>query len=240
MKVRVERESLAVDDPWVDAVDVAVHRPTRPAGAAVLLTHGAGKDLDSPWLAALADSIAAEGRLVVRANQPWKQAGRAAPPPVHLAVPGCVTVAAAVRRAYGPRRGWVVGGHSNGARVTSHAVAEGRVRAVGLLLVGYPLAAPGRGHDPRVEHWGGLTVPTMVLQGTHDAFGDAETVRAHASLVPGGMQVHTVEGADHAFVVPRTRSDDGRRHEGAETCARLGHMVDAWIRTNHHAPDTSA
>ncbi len=77
MKVRVERSLLGIDDPWVDAVDIAVHRPSRPTGAAVLLTHGAGKDLDSPWLSALADSIAAEGRLVVRANQPWKPASAA-------------------------------------------------------------------------------------------------------------------------------------------------------------------
>jgi predicted alpha/beta-hydrolase family hydrolase len=231
MRVQIERRSLKIDDPWVDAVDVAVHRPTRPAGAAVLLTHGAGKDLDAPWLAALADSIAAEGRLVVRVNQPWKQSGRAAPPPVHRAVPGFVEVAAAVRRTFGPRRRWVVGGHSNGGRIASHAVAEGLVRTAGLLLLGYPLCAPRHPNDPRVGHWPSIAVPMLVLQGTHDAFGGADAVARHADLPRAPVTLHTVTGADHGFAVPRTRSPDGVRREGATVCGGLGSAVSGWLAT---------
>ena len=124
MRVDRERRELTVDDDLVDAVTVVVHRPTRPRGPGLLLTHGAGKDLDAPHLVSLADAVAAQGVLVVRANQPWKQSGRAAPPRPHRAVGGYAAVAAAVRTAFGPRRGWVVGGHSNGARLTTHALAD--------------------------------------------------------------------------------------------------------------------
>jgi predicted alpha/beta-hydrolase family hydrolase len=229
--VHRERRDLPIDDPWVDTVTIEVHRPSRPRGAAVLLTHGAGKDLDAPHLVALADAIAGEGHLTVRANQPWKQAGRGAPPPPHLAVPGFTTVAATVRTTYGPRRSWIVGGHSNGARIVTHALADPdhEVRATGVLLVSYPLHPPGTPEKLRVEHWPDVPQPVLVLQGTADRFGGADELRPHLSAFPGGARVHEVQGADHGWAVPSTRSADGRRHEPDEVAAGLGPVVGAWL-----------
>lgn len=230
--MRVEESSLGVEDPWVDEVPVAVHRPARPRGAAVLLTHGAGGNRDTPHLVALADAIARRGHLVVRVDQPWRAAGRAAPPPAHRAVPGYLAVAAAARAALGPRRDWVVGGHSNGGRIASHAVAtDGPPWVTGLLLVSYPLHRPGHPQDVRVEHWPSITVPALVLQGTADSFGGAEEVATHVGLLPGGSRVVTVEGADHGFAVARTRSPDGQRHEPASVATPLGPVVADWIAT---------
>lgn len=226
----VERGTLAVDDPWVDEVAVAVHRPSRPRGAAVLLTHGAGGDLDTPHLAALAGAIARHGHIVVRADQPWRTAGRAAPPPPLRAVPGFRAVAAAARAAYGPRRPWVLGGHSNGARVATHAVTGAQApTADPLLLVSYPLHRPGHPDDLRIEHWPEVPVPALFLQGSADSFGSADEVRSKLSLLPAGSTVVEVTGADHGFAIPATRSGDGRRHEPAEVGATLGDDVAAWI-----------
>lgn len=228
--MRTERTMLDVDDPWVDRVPAAVHRHSRARGTAVLLTHGAGGDLDTPHLVALADAIAARGRIVVRVDQPWRAAGRAAPPPPHRAVPGYLAVAEAARRAVGPRRDWVLGGHSNGGRIASHALAEHRPRrVVGLLLVSYPLHRPGHPEDVRVEQWPSVAVPTLVLQGSADPFGGADEVRTHVDLLPAGSVVVEVPGADHGFAVPRTRSSDGRRHEPAEVGASLGGVVADWL-----------
>lgn len=234
MTTRRERRQLVVDDELADAVTVVVHRPTRPRGAGVLLTHGAGKDLDAPHLVALADAIAATGTLVVRANQPWKQSGRAAPPRAPRAVPGYATVAAAVREAFGPRRGWVVGGHSNGARLTTHALASPDaelhdVRAVGALLIAFPLHAPGKSVGDRIDHWPQVSAPVLVLQGSHDPFGGAGELRPHLTTLGGPAVLHEVSGADHGFTVPSTRSDDGRRHEADEVAAGLGGVVADWM-----------
>jgi predicted alpha/beta-hydrolase family hydrolase len=228
--VPVERAQLPVDDEWVDAVPVVVHRPARPRGAAVLLTHGAGGDLDTPHLVALAEALAARRHIVLRVDQPWRAAGRAVPPPPHRAVPGFRAVVAAARAAYGPRRPWVVGGQSNGARIATHALADGDPGCVaGLLLVSYPLHRPGRPDDVRVEHWPAVAVPALVLQGTHDPFGGPDEVREHVGLLPAGSEVVAVPGADHGFAVPRTRSGDGRRHEPAEVAAGYGEVVATWI-----------
>ncbi len=231
MRVDRERRDLLVDDELVDAVTVEVHRPTRPRGPAVLLTHGAGKDLDAPHLVALADAVAATGTLVVRANQPWKQSGRAAPPRAPRAIPGYATVAAAVREAFGPRRGWVVGGHSNGARLTTHALASADhpVRAIGALLVAFPLHAPGKLIGERIDHWPHVSVPVLVLQGSNDPFGGAEELRPHLASLGGPALLHEVSGADHGFAVPSTRSADGRRHEPNEVAEGLGTAVAEWL-----------
>lgn len=240
MRVTRQRQDLAVDDPLAAAVTVEVHRASRVRGPGLLLTHGAGRDLDAPHLVALADAVAATGRLVVRANQPWKQSGRAAPPRASRAVPGYLTVAAAVRAAFGPRRGWVVGGHSNGARLTTHALAAVGASprhavgapprdVVGALLVSFPLHAPGRPIRDRIDHWPGVAVPVLVLQGTHDPFGGADELRPHLATLGGPATLHAVAGADHGFVVPSTRSADGRRHEPAEVAASLATTVADWL-----------
>ncbi len=231
MRVARRRRVLPVDDETVDAVTVVVHRPTRPRGPGVLLTHGAGKDLDAPHLVALADAVAATGVLVVRANQPWKQAGRAVPPRPPRALPGYAAVAAAVRTTFGPRRGWVVGGHSNGARLTTHALADPDlgVQAVGGLLVSFPLHAPGKPIGDRIDHWAAVTHPLLFVQGTHDPFGGVDELEQELHRLAGDATVLPVAGGDHGLAVPSTRSDDGRRHEGADVVPRLADDLAAWI-----------
>ena len=233
MRVTHERRDLPVEDE-VGAVTVVVHRPTRPRGPGVLLTHGAGKDLDAPHLVALADAVAATGVLVVRANQPWKQAGRAVPPRPPRALPGYAAVAAAVRTRFGPRRGWVVGGHSNGARLTTHALAapDLGVQAVGALLVSFPLHAPGRPVGERIDHWADVTHPLLFVQGTHDPFGGVDELEHELHRLAGAATVVPVQGGDHGLAVPSTRSADGRRHEGAEVVAGVAADIAAWIAEN--------
>lgn len=232
MRVDHDRQQLAVDDDLVAAVTVVVHRPTRPRGPGLLLTHGAGKDLDAPHLVALADAVAAAGVLVVRANQPWKQSGRAVPPRPPRALPGYAAVTAAVRTAFGPRRGWVVGGHSNGARLTTHALADHEdlgVRAVGGLLVSYPLHAPGRAVGDRLDHWPAVTHPLCFVQGTNDPFGGVDELRSHLPRLGGPTEVLPVAGGDHGLAVAATRSPDGRRRPGDAVATTLGPAVAAWI-----------
>lgn len=232
MRVDHERTSLRVDDDLADEVTVVVHRPTRPRGPGLVLTHGAGKDLDAPHLASLADAVATRGVLVVRVNQPWKQSGRAAPPRPPKAVPGYAAVAAAVRTTFGPRRGWVLGGHSNGARLTTHALAQADalgLQALGAVLVSFPLHAPGKDIGERIDHWPDVTHPLLFLQGTHDPFGGVDEVRAELPRLGGPTEVVPVPGGDHGLAVPSTRSDDRRRHEGSDVVRPYGADIAAWL-----------
>ena len=74
----------------------------------------------------------------------------------------------------------VIGGHSFGGRVASLLAAERTV--AGLVLLSYPLHAPGRKEawDERTAHWRGIRCPVLLLSGESDPFADM-------ALLPGAV-----------------------------------------------------
>ncbi|MDX1659093.1 MAG: alpha/beta family hydrolase [Nitriliruptorales bacterium] len=228
--MRVDREDtrLPVTEGAVDDVRAVVHRPSRPRGAAFLLTHGAGGDLDSAPLVALADAIAELGQLVVRANLPYREAGRKAPPRADRAVAGFRSLADSARRELGPRRPWVFGGKSYGGRVASLAVADG-LDAAGLLFYGYPLHPPGKPARLRVDHWPDIDVPCLFLQGTRDPFATLDLLDRHLTKLPRRARLHVVDGGDHSLHISKRASEDDQVHRAEEVTARLGPVVKEWL-----------
>ena len=91
--------------------------------------------------------------------------------------------AGAVGRARGARP-LLAGGHSFGGRVASLLAAEeverGKARIDGLVLLSYPLHAPGRAEawDTRTEHWPRLRMPILLLSGESDPFARIDLLRA--------------------------------------------------------------
>lgn len=74
----------------------------------------------------------------------------------------------------------LIGGHSFGGRVASLLAAEGEPRVRGLVLLSYPLHAPGRHEawDVRTEHWPRLRIPVLLLSGESDPFARIDLLRA--------------------------------------------------------------
>jgi len=227
VKVTTEQRTFATPDEVVDAVSGVVHRPSRPTRPAVLLVHGAGGDLDDPGLVGLADGIAAAGHLVVRANLPFREAGRRAAPRADRSVPGVHALAASVR-ALAPRTPWVVGGKSYGGRVASMAVAEG-LRAAGLLLYSYPLHPPGKPENIRVAHWPDISVPCMFLQGDRDPFGTVEELQGQLRRLPRRARVRVVQGGNHSLQVTGKYAADGTPRPAGEVTRALGPEVADWL-----------
>lgn len=228
MKVTTERRRLATPGEAVDAVQAVVHRPTRPRRPAVLLTHGAGGDLDDAGLVALCDAIASQGHLVVRTNLPFREAGRRTPPRADRSVAAFQAVFTAARE-LAPRTPWVVGGKSYGGRVASLAVAEG-LPAVGLLLYGYPLHPPGKPDRLRVEHWPDVPVPCLFLQGDRDPFDQDGQLEDLLRRFPRRARVHVVPGGDHSLKVVGKHAPDGTPRSAAEVTGALGPVVERWVR----------
>jgi predicted alpha/beta-hydrolase family hydrolase len=171
----------------------------RPASgrrrATLVLGHGAGGGIRAADLVALADRLPAHGIEVVRVEQPWVVARRkvATLPPTldraWLAVLEQLSVD-------GPL---LVGGRSAGARVACRTASE--VGAHGVLCLAFPLHPPGRPEKSRLfeldlPSTAGL--PTLVLQGTRDAFGGPADIPA----APGRLVV-PVEGGDHSLRVAK-------------------------------------
>ncbi len=208
-------------------VGARAHTPGRRRGRPVLLFPGAGGDLDSEPLVALAEVVTGCGHLAVRANLPHHQAGRRAPR-AETAVPACREVLAAVQAAFPGTGSWVLGGRSYGGRVASLAVAGG-TEAAGLLFSGYPLHPSGRPERLRVDHWPNVGVPCLFLQGDSDPLADLDLLRAHLRKLPRRPQLEVVAGGDHALRVTGTRSPDGAPRGPAEAVGGLRAGICTWL-----------
>lgn len=157
--------------------------------ATLLLSHGAGKGIDTRDLEALARNLPRNGITVVRLEQPWKVAGRkVATPPATL--DAALVEAARSLRTTAPL---VVGGRSAGARSAARCARQ--IGAVGCLALAFPLHPPGRPEKSRLHELTGAGVPILVIQGEKDTMGSPDQF-------PTDIDLSVVPGADHGFKVP--------------------------------------
>ena len=169
--------------------------------AGLLLTHGAGGGADQHTLVALAEGL---DMPVCRIEFAYRREGRRFPD----RAPKLISEVRAEAKAFASELGastaqLVLGGRSMGGRMCSMAVAEG-LPAAGLVLLSYPLHPPGRPDKLRVEHFGGMGVPTLFVNGDRDPFGTPEEFAAHLGAIPGSVAVHWLEGHGHD---PRPKAD---------------------------------
>jgi predicted alpha/beta-hydrolase family hydrolase len=170
--------------------------------AGVLLTHGAGGGADHPSLVALEAALEVPVR---RMEFPYRRAGRRAPDRMPRLVEAIVSEATAFASELGVDTDrLVLGGRSMGGRACSVAVAEG-LPAAGLVLLSYPLHPPGKPDKLRVDHFGAVTCPVLVVQGDKDPFGRPDELAAHLAALAGPTEVVWLAGAGHD---PKRRDDE--------------------------------
>jgi uncharacterized protein len=198
---------------WIDPPD---------ASSVLVLGHGAGTGMRSPFMTGFAEAIGALGVATLRFDFPYMQAGRRAPdrPPVLLAA-WREAFAAAAERAGG--RPVLAGGKSMGGRIASMATAEG-MPAAGLVFLGYPLHPPGRPDRLRDAHLDAVTVPMLFLQGTRDTFARPDLLAAVLERLGPGAELVSVEGGDHSFRVA------GGPRDAAAIGAGLAEPAAAFVR----------
>jgi predicted alpha/beta-hydrolase family hydrolase len=135
----------------------------------IFLAHGASAGVESmrPHL----EGLARRGLPAQAVALPKGKAERAVP--VYRAALGDVDPSQAV-----------IGGHSYGGRVASLLAADEPV--AGLLLLSYPLHAPGRQEswDERTEHWSRIECPVLLLSGESDPFASIELLRKAVRRLP--------------------------------------------------------
>ncbi len=163
----------------------------------LLLFPGAGSASTHPSLLAIESAVAPMP--VVRADFPYRKAGRKAPdrPPVLLQA--VRDEAAALLVGLGTGDGLVLGGRSMGGRICSLVVGDefDPLAAKGLVLICYPLHPPGRPQRLRVEHFPRLTVPCLFISGTKDAFGTPDELSQWTATIPGPVTHEWMVGKGH-------------------------------------------
>ncbi len=197
-------------------------------GATFVLAHGAGAPQHHPFIGLFARGLAARGVDVVTFNFPYMERGDERPDSGPI-------LQAAYRRAhdalvdddvYSPGPVFL-GGKSLGARVAAELASRGPeaegLLAAGLVFLGFPLHAPGRRDNPRLEPLRRIHVPSLLLVGTRDPFCDLALLKEVAAGLDRPGRIHVVEGGNHSFEVAASasRSQDEVYAEIGEETARF-------------------
>jgi len=186
------------EDSFDPPVRGFLHTPDRPTGDALVLTHGAGGHARMLLLVAIAEAFTGAGFMVLRCDLPFRQQRSFGPPRPGDAArdrQGLKNAIAAMRSLGGVRR-LFTGGQSYGGRQASMLLAEEPV-ADGLLLFSYPLHAPGKPEQPRIQHLPQIKVPVMFVHGSRDPFGTIEEIESARKLIPGRTRLLPVQGVGH-------------------------------------------
>ncbi len=186
----------------------------------LVLAHGSGAPMDSPFLETIASGLADRGVRVARFEFPYMHARRAGGrggPPDRTAVllESWRAALAAVRAEAGGHV--AIGGKSLGGRMASLIADE--VEAAALVCLGYPFHPPGQPEKLRTTHLAALCTPTLIAQGTRDPFGTREEVSAYA-LSPA-VRIEWLESGEHSWkpLVRSGRTEAQNLEQGIEAIA---------------------
>lgn len=169
------------------------------AAHTVVLAHGAGAPMDSPFMNRVSAGLALRGIRVVRFEFSYmakrrSEGKRGAPDREPVLRARWKEVIAR----FGGGARVVVAGKSLGGRIASMVADE--VGARGLVCLGYPFHPPGDPSRLRTAHLAGLRTPTLIVQGTRDPFGTREDVAGYT--LSAAIRIAWIEAGDHSFKPP--------------------------------------
>jgi len=181
--------------------------PRGHAGITLILAHGAGANQTSSFMVRFATQLAARGIDTVTFNFVYTEQRRRVPDRNDKLERCYRAVIEAVLSGRFPddasRRKLTIGGKSMGGRIASQVAAAGQEGIAGLVFLGYPLHPPGRPDKLRSKHLPDIRAPMLFVQGSRDAFGAPEELRAVLGELEVAADLCVVEGGDHSFKVPK-------------------------------------
>ena len=175
---------------------VRADHPDSDVRANLILAHGAGAPMDSPFMQQMSERLVSRGVAVWRFEFAYMAErrinGRKRPPnPQPQLLEQWRAVYQSVRQQTAGRL--AVGGKSMGGRMASLLADELAVDA--LVCLGYPFHAAGKPEKPRVAHLADLRTQALIVQGERDALGGRDRVAGY--LLSPAIRLHWLEAADH-------------------------------------------
>ena len=191
----------------------------------LIIAHGAGGPMYSPFITLFHKGLAEKGHLTVKFNFPYMEARRKVPDKREILESSYRQVIETVKNSdYHPRRIFA-GGKSMGGRIASQVVAAGE-EVDGLFFLGYPLHRPGQPDILRDAHLYRIEKPMLFLSGTKDQFAKKELLDQVVAKLGARAKIQWIEGGDHSF---NTR-------QGKDALAKIYteamETLDSWVRTH--------
>ena len=174
--------------------EIRMDGPTN-ASRTIVLAHGAGAGMDSPFMVYFAKDLAGRGFQAARFEFPYmagyRNTGKKKPPDRQDILRATWLRVVEMLGA----KGLVIGGKSMGGRIASLIADEAGVG--GLICLGYPFHPVGKPNQLRVEHLRAIKTPTLIVQGERDPFGNREEVRGYE--LSSSIRLRWMKDGDHSF-----------------------------------------
>lgn len=192
----------------------------------MILGHGAGAGQTSKFMVDFAHALATRGIDIVTFNFLYIEQGRRPPDPT-ARLEECyrAVIEAARHREELRDNGLAIGGKSMGGRIASQVAAAGDHGFAALVFLGYPLHPPGKPDRLRAEHLSEIKAPMLFIQGSRDAFGTPDELRAIVSRLDPPAALYVVEGGDHSFKVAKK---SGLKQE--DVYRKIQDHIASWLR----------
>ncbi|WOD26942.1 alpha/beta family hydrolase [Alloalcanivorax xenomutans] len=207
------------------------NRPERPK-ATLVLAHGAGAPMDSPFMTGMAELLAERGIQVARFEFDYmdrrRREGVKAPPDRagKLLARFDAVVGEVLKENSAGLPLWI-GGKSMGGRMATLLAADtGAVEQpwAGVVALGYPFHPPGKPERTRTEHLPLLSRPTLICQGERDPFGKPPEVAGYA--LGNRVTVTWLPDGDHDLK-PRKSAPVSHQDNLREAADRIVEFIDA-------------
>ena len=170
----------------------------RQPATSIIIAHGAGGPMHSPFIRFFHTELAKQGFLTVKFNFPYMEAKKKIPDRMDVLKKSYLRIIEEARsRAHHPSKIFV-GGKSMGGRVASMIAADG-ADVDGLFFLGYPLHSPGNFEQLRDEHLYKIAKPMLFVSGTRDTFARRDLLEKVLEKLGQKAQVYWVEGGDHSL-----------------------------------------
>ena len=186
---------------------------------AIILAHGAGQGMDSPFMTYFHDELAKCGFLSVKFDFEYMETGRRLPDPQPKLQARYRSVVDQVLTTYSPNP-LIIGGKSMGGRVAS-CIAGDTPGVGGLVFLGYPLHPPGKTDQLRDQHLYTLKMPMLFISGTRDPFAEHDLLERVIAKIGSSASLVWMQGGDHSL--KRGRKD-------TESLPFAVKAIDNWIR----------
>jgi len=191
----------------LDEIPLLIDEPKgTPAPLTVVLAHGAGATMDSPFMNDIARGLSESSFRVARFEFPYMQEARRSGRRTRPDFPSVLeaTWMRVVEQLGGPSN-LVIGGKSMGGRIASMVADRAGVR--GLLCLGYPFHPAGAPRTLRVAHLQSLRTPALFLQGERDTLGSREEIAGYE--LSDVIRIVYLPDGDHSF---KPRKASGRTY----------------------------
>lgn len=201
-------KALKVAPPGIEtSLSAELLRPA-DATALLVLAHGAGAGFRHASMVAISEALARQRVASLRFNFPFTEQGRRRVDGEAVSVASIVGAVQAARSA-APDLPLVLGGHSYGGRMASHAAVRHHLPVKGLVFCSFPLHPAKKPGTARAAHLVEVALPMLFVSGTRDALATPELLASVVAGLGDRATLHWLDTADHGYrVLKRSRARD--------------------------------